>query len=552
MSEDLGGQLSIANVTMRRIVAGEVDARVVKPKSDMANELEILTDNRLSIQADEPIVPELDLNMIIEIRTDSSEPLDQTQAIVLKCLDQMASRGKAKGHVRVALKKSQLTDRYIFIACDEAFLSIVTDLFAQAQTEKSETKKASVNMKFITRVFRIWHDNSTVRFVFESSRTIKIDAVHNVFSHARGKDIVWAVLDTGVDGQHKHFQHHSNLHLPEGLHHIDLTQGSDPQFYKGSEIPPGFDSDGHGTHVAGIIAGEWPGETTLNFEASTTLKAADIPQGVEIQTSVLGNDGDPVIATTKRTEPIISMAPECKILAIKILKTENEGKLSDAIVALQYIQRENRGRARLKIHGVNMSVGFPFEASWYPAGSSPICKEVDRLVQQGVCVVVAAGNAGYSRITVEGGKSGIAASAQGTIADPGNSKLAITVGSTHRSRPRSAGISYFSSKGPTADGRIKPDVVAPGERIVSCAAGTSAQGKHQSRYVEMSGTSMAAPHVSGAIACLMSARDEFIGAPDLVKARLKATACDLGLVSTYQGAGLIDAFELISSGYRSS
>ena len=58
-----------------------------------------------------------------------------------------------------------------------------------------------------------------------------------------------------------------------------------------------------------------------------------------------------------------------------------------------------------------------------------------------------------------------------TINDPGNADLAITVGSTHRDMPHVYGVSYFSSKGPTGDGRLKPDLVAPGEKIISCATG---------------------------------------------------------------------------------
>ena len=112
-----------------------------------------------------------------------------------------------------------------------------------------------------------------------------------------------------------------------------------------------------------------------------------------------------------------------------------------------------------------------------------------------------------------------------TINDPGNAELAITVGSTHRDMPHVYGVSYFSSKGPTGDGRLKPDLVAPGEKIISCQAGAGAPrggsvGAAEARpnaitahYKEDSGTSMAAPHVSGVIAAFLSIRREFIGRP---------------------------------------
>jgi subtilisin family serine protease len=85
------------------------------------------------------------------------------------------------------------------------------------------------------------------------------------------------------------------------------------------------------------------------------------------------------------------------------------------------------------------------------------------------------------------------------ISDPGNAEKVITVGSTHKTRSHTYGISWFSSKGPTGDGRFKPDVVAPGEKIRS--AGIA----NESDEVQSSGTSMATPHVSAAIAQFLSA-----------------------------------------------
>jgi subtilisin family serine protease len=141
-----------------------------------------------------------------------------------------------------------------------------------------------------------------------------------------------------------------------------------------------------------------------------------------------------------------------------------------------------------------------------------------------------------------------------TINDPGNAERAITVGSTHRDAPHTYGVSFFSSKGPTGDGRCKPDLVAPGERITSCAAGGrlravagSADTSATAVYVEDSGTSMAAPHVSGAAAALLSVRREFIGDPDKVKEILLDSAISLGRSTDFQGRGLLDLMRALQS-----
>ena len=261
------------------------------------------------------------------------------------------------------------------------------------------------------------------------------------------------------------------------------------------------------------------------------------------------------------------MAPRCKLVSLKVLDRNGKGQVSGLIAALEWIQEVNGYGRRLRIHGVNMSVGYDFEPKWFACGQSPLCVEVDRLVKSGVVVVVAAGNTGYGW-NQTAFRGAVAAGMDLTINDPGNADLAITVGSTHRDMPHIYGVSYFSSKGPTGDGRIKPDLVAPGEKIISCAAngrppeqapsgGQSTAGGGEGPgepsndiigcYKEDSGTSMAAPHVSGVIAAFLSVRREFIGRAEEVKRIFTSTATDLRRDPHFQGRGLVDLMRAIQS-----
>ena len=100
------------------------------------------------------------------------------------------------------------------------------------------------------------------------------------------------------------------------------------------------------------------------------------------------------------------------------------------------------------------------------------------------------------------------------------------------SLPSPRAFLIWASRGPTGDGRLKPDLVAPGERIESCLP--------EREWGELDGTSMAAPHVSGAAAMLMARYTELIGEPRRIKDILCESATDLGRERSFQGHGMLD------------
>src|SRR5690606_32798574 len=155
-----------------------------------------------------------------------------------------------------------------------------------------------------------------------------------------------------------------------------------------------------------------------------------------------------------KTRALRGVAPGCRIVSLRVLDDEGRGKTSNIIRALQYLHDEVNGDPKLlRVHGVNLSVGYEFDAEMFACGQSPICAEVNRLVQSGVVVVAAAGNTGYGAVAAFA-RSGTKVGLSNTINDPGNADMAITVGATHRDSPHTYGVSYFSSKGPTGDGRL--------------------------------------------------------------------------------------------------
>ena len=253
--------------------------------------------------------------------------------------------------------------------------------------------------------------------------------------------------------------------LDTGIYeHIDFT-GRIWTFYDFLDFKRRpYDDNGHGTHVAGLVAG----------------------------------DGTASMGKYR------GAAPGCGIIALKVLDRYGNGSQDDVLRALRWI-REYRLQYRIRV--VNISVGTTCNSK---RNHARLLESVEQLWDEGVVVVTAAGNQGPR---------------PGSITAPGSSKKVITVGSSDLLEGRSA----ISGRGPTAECVCKPDIVAPGNKIMSCVP-----GKPYS-YGVKSGTSMSTPLVTGAIACALEKNPALTNTD--IKTMLMNSAEDMGLPQNLQGWG---------------
>ena len=206
------------------------------------------------------------------------------------------------------------------------------------------------------------------------------------------------------------------------------------------------------------------------------------------------------------------IAPEANIIGVKVLDETGSGNTSDILAGLQWVI-DNKERYNIKI--VSMSLGSAADTS---SRQDSLSIGVASAVQHGLTVVVSAGNSGPARQS---------------ITSPGIAPSAITVGAVDDNRTTSLSddfIADFSSRGPTIDGLSKPDVVAPGVDIHSLS--------YRGGYVSHSGTSMAAPFVSGAAALLFEKEPHLT--PSQVKSRITGSALSIDRNRNAQGAGLLN------------
>ena len=301
-----------------------------------------------------------------------------------------------------------------------------------------------------------------------------------------GAGVGVAIIDSGVAAWHDELGANRIVHFAD---------------FVARQTQP-YDDYGHGTHVAGIIAGS----------------------GQNSRGSRRG------------------MAPGAHLVVLKALDGAGDGNVSQVIAAVDYAVR-NRNTYNIRI--VNLSVAAPVYESY---NTDPLTQAVRRAVDAGIVVITAAGNLG---------RDGAGVTQYGGITAPGNAPWVLTVGaSDDKGTPDVSDdtVAPFSSRGPAlVDGSAKPDLVAPGVAIESLGDPGSLlyQARPSARrwgtvrtasepYLALSGTSMAAPIVSGAVALMLQANPSLT--PENVKAILQATAVSSGRYDQLtQGAGFLNA-----------
>ena len=299
-----------------------------------------------------------------------------------------------------------------------------------------------------------------------------------------GAGVGVAVIDSGI-------AHRADLNDPTGKSRVVYEQS-----FVSSQTA--LDDYGHGTHVAGIIGSDGLASTGTGF-----------------------------------TRTYKGVAPGVNLIDLRVLDQNGNGYDADVISAIETaISLKNTYNIRV----INLSLGRPVYESYT---LDPLCQAAEAAWQAGIVVVAAAGNYGRT------GTYGI--NGYGTIAAPGNDPYVITVGATntkHTTATYDDSIASYSSRGPTAiDHIVKPDIVAPGNGVTSLLASTSctlfasfptthltdnsyetngSASVSSSDYYVLSGTSMATPVVSGAVAILLQKTPSLT--PDQVKERLMRSA----------------------------
>ena len=438
-------------------------------------------------------------------------------------------------------RKTAITGKAIVQACAD----LVTDLQSPDEVKPPPVWSVTKNREASVSVWR-------------STMAVKADAARRLFD-IDCSSLTWAVMDSGIDARHPAFRMRDKDDKPEG----DLFKTRVTATYDFTVIRRLLRSEKEAESVT-----EGPAKPALakalrrlkNHPEQLKQLRTSLQSGREIDWEFLkplievphDNDypipkhqhgthvGGIIGADWRQSDPVPppeahdmkGVCPDIRLYDLRVLDDEGKGDEFSVIAAMQFVRHLNAHKDLMMIQGVNLSLSIRHDVANYACGSTPVCEEANRLVGAGIIVVTAAGNNGYlyfltaNGIPEEGYRSI-------SITDPGNTESVITVGATHRDSAHLFGVSYFSSRGPTGDGRIKPDLVAPGEKIESTTPNNN--------KLRMDGTSQAAPHVSGAAALLLARYPELIGRPNRIKEILCKTATDLGRERYFQGAGMVDA-----------
>ncbi len=286
-----------------------------------------------------------------------------------------------------------------------------------------------------------------------------------------GRSVTVAVLDTGIDSEHPDFG--DRVLAARNCMSQSAAAGSVQ-----SGIQSWTDRNGHGTHVAGIIAG----------------------------------DGK---ASGGRYRGV---APEASLLVAKVLDDDGVGQASDVIAGLEWAFAKGAQVVCLSLGGDESG-----------DGTDALSLACDEFVERGLVICVAAGNGGPRPYTV--GPPGCA-----------RQVITVGAADLSSGQLASVPIATFSSRGPTSDQRQKPDIAFPGVGIASCRAleghmGDPVEGAAE-YYVRASGTSMATPFAAGMAALLLQVDSE--ATPAVVKRVMCESARSLGLDANAQGSGLAD------------
>ncbi|HEY3972916.1 MAG TPA: S8 family peptidase [Candidatus Sulfotelmatobacter sp.] len=321
-----------------------------------------------------------------------------------------------------------------------------------------------------------------------------------------GAGVGVAVIDSGINDSHPDLWNSSET-ASRVVYRQDFT-GTPATNLAGGK----YDLYGHGTHVAGIIGGNG-------------YRSGGQYEGV---------------------------APGVSLIDLRALDQNGAGNDSTVIAA---IQQAIALQKTYNIRVINLSLGRGIGVSYT---QDPLCQAVEAAWKSGIVVVVAAGN--YGRLSVNGSNG------FGTITAPGNDPFVLTVGATKSNGSTSVSAetkASFSSKGPTTyDHIVKPDIMAPGNDIVSLSApGATLEAGYpeelvtgtdnKNDYFTLSGTSMATPAVAGAVALMLQEQPTLT--PDQVKARLMKTANKMGIFSTsayvpHLLQSFVDYYDLFSVG----